>query len=193
MGPDLRLRRAGSARGRRKAPGGGYGWNEGWALRREDQGMMKNGTLRIALVIGMLAAGACTHPADPAADIRAIEAGEATWARSIPAGDVAAMQALLDEDYRGVAPDGSRTTKAEELEGLKSGPQHFVSNRLVEVHVRLYGDAAVAEGIEQWEKRDGEPRTGRWVWTDTWVRREGRWRIVASADIEVGLPPAPTP
>lgn len=145
----------------------------------------------LALAAALLATAGCSHPADPAADIRAIEEGEATWARSIPAGDVAAMQVLLDEDYHGLSPDGSRTTKAEELEGLKTGPQRFVSNRLVEVHVRLHGDAAVAEGIEQWEKKDGEPRTGRWIWTDTWIRRGAQWRILASADIEVGLPSTP--
>jgi hypothetical protein len=41
-------------------------------------------------------------------------------------------------------------------------------------------------------KRDGEPRSGRYAWSDTWVKRDGRWVIVAAADIEVPDPPAAT-
>ena len=31
------------------------------------------------------------------------------------------------------------------------------------------------------ERRSGEP--GRFAWTDTWLRRNGRWQIVAAEDL----------
>jgi len=39
----------------------------------------------------------------------------------------------------------------------------------------------VAQGNETWHKKSGE--TGRFVWTDTWLKRNGRWQIVAAEDL----------
>jgi hypothetical protein len=47
--------------------------------------------------------------------------------------------------------------------------------------VRFYGNTAVAQGSETWEKRNGE--RGRFVWTDTWIRRNGTWQILAAEDL----------
>lgn len=44
-------------------------------------------------------------------------------------------------------------------------------------------DVDCVRGSETWEKRTGE--RGRAVWTDTWVRRDGHWQLVASQDIVV--------
>jgi hypothetical protein len=54
--------------------------------------------------------------------------------------------------------------------------------------VRFYGDTAVAQGNESWVRRVREPRRGRFVWTDTWIRRNGRWQIVAAEDLIVAEP-----
>ncbi len=43
------------------------------------------------------------------------------------------------------------------------------------------GDTAVAQGSESWVRQTGE--RGRFVWTDTWILREGRWQIVAAEDL----------
>ena len=154
---------------------------------------MLHTTRALAALSIALALAACARAPDRAADEKAIADGEATWAASDASGDVAAVERLLADDYQGVAPDGSRTDKKSELEETGTGAQRFVSNQLVDVHVRFYGDVAVAQGSEHWVKREGEPKGGRYVWSDTWVRRDGRWVIVAAADIEVPDPPAATP
>ena len=63
----------------------------------------------------------------------------------------------------------------------RNAPKYFVSNRLNDVKVRFYGNTAIAQGSETWEKRSGE--RGRFVWTDTWLWRNGRWQIVAAEDL----------
>ena len=78
--------------------------------------------------------------------------------------------------------------RAAMLAGTRVSPPAFISNRIGPVTVRFYGDAAVAQGSETWERRSGEPRKGRFVWTDTWIRRDGVWKIVASEDL---IPPEP--
>jgi len=155
--------------------------------------MMLHPTRALAALSVALALAACARPPDRTADEKAIADGEAAWAAAIPAGDVAAVERLLADDYQGVAPDGSRTDKKSELEDTRTGSSRFVSNTIVDVRVRFFGDTAVAQGSEHWVKRAGEPRSGRYAWSDTWVLRDGRWVIVGAADIEVPDPPAATP
>ena len=72
----------------------------------------------------------------------------------------------------------------------REAPKYFVSNHANEIKVRFYGDAAVAQGDETWERRTGEPLRGRFVWTDTWLKRNGKWQIVAAEDLIAPEQPA---
>ena len=110
---------------------------------------------------------------------------EGQWAASSASGDTTALQRFLADDFLGVDPDGSMYNKEGAISETKTGPKTFVSNHTNEVNVRFYGDTAVAQGSESWERRSGQPRYGRYVWTDTWVRRDGNWQIVAAEDVEV--------
>jgi hypothetical protein len=58
----------------------------------------------------------------------------------------------------------------------------YVSNTIDKIEVKFYGETAIAYGDETWLKEDGS--TGRWVWTDIWVRRDGNWQIVAAQDVD---------
>jgi len=80
-----------------------------------------------------------------------------------------------------VDPKGNLYDKAKMISDTHEAPKFFISNRLNGVKVRFYGDTAIAQGSESWERRTGE--RGRFVWTDTWLRRHGRWQIVAAEDL----------
>ena len=67
---------------------------------------------------------------------------------------------------------------------IKNGPKWCSSNRLNDVKVRFYGNTAVAQGDESYIRRKDNAR-GRYVWTDTWVKRNGRWQVVAAQDAMV--------
>jgi hypothetical protein len=82
----------------------------------------------------------------------------------------------------GVDPDGSHYDKTTAISETRFGAKGYISNDLNEVKVRFYGDAAVAQGSESWVRRTGSPQRGRFVWTDTWIRRNGQWQIVAAED-----------
>ena len=64
----------------------------------------------------------------------------------------------------------------------------LLSNHLNEddVTIRLYGQTPVVNGSENW-KRKSDGKTRRWVWTDVFVKRAGKWQVVASHDLEVFL------
>ena len=99
--------------------------------------------------------------------------------------DVAANDRIIADDYLGTEPDGKRVHKADLIAELKSG-EALASNRLNEddVTIRFYGDTAIVNGSESWKlKKDG--KTGRYIWTDIFVKRNGKWQVVASQDLEV--------
>jgi ketosteroid isomerase-like protein len=106
---------------------------------------------------------------------------ERQWAESVATGDPSTVDRVLADDLLGVDPKGTLYDKPKMIADTRNAPQFFVSNRLNEVKVRFYGETAIAQGDESWERRTGE--RGRFVWTDTWIRRNGRWQIVAAEDL----------
>lgn len=113
---------------------------------------------------------------------------ERQWAESTASGDVSQVKQFVADDFVGVDPDGSFYDKAKAISETVEGPKEFVSNHLDDVKVRFYGDAAVAQGSESWVRRTGTPLRGRYVWTDTWIKRNGKWQVVAAEDLTVTQP-----
>lgn len=125
-----------------------------------------------------------------AEDERYIIDSERRWAESVATGDASVVERILADDFVGVDPKGRLYDKAKMVSDTRDGAKYFVSNHANEVKVRFYGDTAVAQGSETWERRSGDPLRGRWVWTDTWVRRNDKWQIVAAEDLTAPEQPA---
>ena len=123
----------------------------------------------------------CSVQKDRKETERYILDSERQWAESVATGDTSAIERILADDFVGVDPKGHLYTKRQMIDDTRNAPKYFVSNRLNDVKVRFYGTTAIAQGSETWEKRSGE--RGRFVWTDTWLRRNGRWQIVAAEDL----------
>ena len=139
-------------------------------------------TLRLALaMLGTLCLCNCSMQKDQKETERYILESERQWAESVATGDTSAIQRILAEDFIGVDPKGGLYNKQQMIAETRNAPKYFVSNRLNDVKVRFYGNTAIAQGSETWEKRSGE--RGRFVWTDTWLQRDGRWQIVAAEDL----------
>ncbi len=111
-----------------------------------------------------------------------IKQSEGEWAAASAKQDTAAVERILAEDFVGVDTQGNFFRKADELAAVGKNEGGYVEGKVGEVQVRFFGEAAVAQGSETWSKSDGEH--GRYVWTDTWIRRNGKWRIVASEDLK---------
>jgi ketosteroid isomerase-like protein len=141
-----------------------------------------NRTLPCALaVLGLLFLCDCSVEKDPKETERYFLDSERQWAESVATGDTSAIERILADDFIGVDPKGLLYTKQQMIDETRDAPKYFVSNRLNDVKVRFYGNTAIAQGSETWEKHSGE--RGRFVWTDTWLQRNGRWQIVAAEDL----------
>jgi ketosteroid isomerase-like protein len=136
---------------------------------------------RVLLAVLMI----CTFPAgaqptdDPSSSY--IRQAESDWAESVVTNDVKVLEGILADDFVGVDIDGSHYSKADAIKDYRTKPSEFASNHVNEVQIRFYGDAAVAQGSESWKKKDGTP--GTFFWTDTWIKRNGKWQVVAAEDL----------
>lgn len=138
----------------------------------------------VLIINGVSAAQAQDH----AAAERYIRESERQWAESVASGDSSVVARILADDFLGIDPEGRQYNKAKMVADTKMAPQYFASNHLNGVKVRFYGNTAVAQGNESWVRRKGEPKHGRFVWTDTWLLRNGQWQIVAAEDLTVAEP-----
>ena len=136
---------------------------------------------RVLPIVAMLFLCNCSAQTDQKETERYILESERQWAESVATGDTSGIERILADDFIGVDPQGRLYARQQMIDETRNAPKYFVSNRLNDVKVRFYGDTAIAQGSETWEKRSGE--RGRFVWTDTWIRRAGRWQIVAAEDL----------
>ena len=150
----------------------------------------------LALTLGV-AASAPAHPPqaaryDRAAAERYIRQASADWATSVATNDASVLKRILAEDFVWVL-DGRVIGKKQALTEAAAGPGPFLSNKLDYVHIRFFGDTAVAQGRETWRRSRGKVLHGSFIWTDTWVRRGGQWQVVASQDDVIPLDGAASP
>lgn len=141
------------------------------------------------LLIGAASAAASPFPqctsqgAHRPRDLRYICASEREWARSVANGDATVPTRILAEDYVGIGSSGRRLSKAEMVQQPSRTSKFVASEEVDEAHVRFFGNVAVSQGSESSRSNDG--RVSHIVWTDTWMKRKGRWQIVASQDMVV--------
>jgi hypothetical protein len=119
-----------------------------------------------------------------AAETYIVEA-ERGWALAVASGDATVVERIVAEDFVGVAPDGALYGRQQAIADTRTSAKQFVSNHLLACRVRFFGTTAIAQGEESWVRRSGDHRHGKFVWTDTWILRNGQWQVVAAEDVTV--------
>lgn len=110
---------------------------------------------------------------------------ERKWAEGVCV-DNGVVAGLLADDFQGTSTSGARFTKTDELRDEK-GPGARDCG-LDETRVRFFEDnLALVYGSEHaigMDKSQPDARVCQ-IWTDTWLRRGGKWQIIASQDVRV--------
>ena len=94
---------------------------------------------------------------------------------------------LLANDFQGTSTTGARYTKADELRD-ENGPHIAHGCGLDEARVRYFGDnLAIIYGREHATGKDPSRPNAKicQAWTDTWLKRNGKWQIIAAQDNRV--------
>ena len=122
------------------------------------------------------------------ADARALLRLEDEWAAALVRRDGATFRRLMDPRF--VYTEDDRLMGRDELiRDLVSGSDTVQSARNEDMQVHQFGATAVVTGWLVIQGRGaGGPFDNRYRFTDTWIRRGGRWQIVAAQDY---LKPAP--
>lgn len=102
-------------------------------------------------------------------------------------GDVSANERYLADTYIFTDPDGTVMDKTRMVADLKSGDLKFESSKVDDMKVQGFGNAAVVTyGTTDKGTYKGKDLSGRYRWTDVFVKRNGRWQIVATQGTRVG-------
>jgi len=103
----------------------------------------------------------------------------------------AGLEDFIADDFRGTFTSGQRFGKAEAVTTDPVKARLSRDCQLGEVEVRFFGDSvAIAYGAENRMRKDQDGNEAKrcQVWTDTWLKRNGRWQIVAAQDNVVACP-----
>ena len=100
--------------------------------------------------------------------------------------NLATLDRILADDFTFGTPDGLSMTKDQSLGYLESGAYAVTSMRYDTLKVRVYGSTAVTSGLST-EKSQfmGSDTSGQYLFTDTWIKRDGRWQCVATHSSKV--------
>jgi ketosteroid isomerase-like protein len=103
------------------------------------------------------------------------------WTKARIKGDSSYTRRLEAENCTVVWPDGSIVNKREDLKSM-SGDIVFAEFKIDDLQVRLYGDAGVVVGQGTIRAHEGKQNLlgGKFVWTDTFIKQDGAWKVVAS-------------
>lgn len=144
--------------------------------------MRRTRNLVIRAVMVIVCFGGATAQENAAEAVRKLERA---WLDAYEHHDAKAMDEIVADDFTITFPDGSMQTKAQIMTSLKSprpaaGPS--IKFHTEQVQARAYGDTVVLVGMVATEyRREGTTISEtKQRYTDTYVRRNGRWQVVAS-------------
>ena len=113
-----------------------------------------------------------------------LQAAEQAWLNAEKNHDAAAFEKLVSDDWIAITPDGKSQTKAERAAEIKTSD--VGSATLGDMKVRVFGFTAVVTGTDdEVTTKDGKKSSGHYVWTDVFVKRNGKWLAVASQTAQI--------
>lgn len=119
------------------------------------------------------------------AEIRRIEI---EWGDAFLQRDIAALDRIIDDEYILTDPLGQVRDKTESIDAIKSSDVRFESTESDNIKVAINGDTAVVTARSTFRGcYKGWNMTGRYQYTDVFVKRSGVWRAVVSHITPLGI------
>ena len=137
----------------------------------------------------LLSATLTVHAQQPKADSDAaisqtLQAMEQAWLNAEKNHDTTAFEKIAADDWIAITPDGSSQNKAERSAEIKAA--HTTSATMGDMKVRVFGDTAVVTGTDEEVTLEGGKKSSQhYVWTDVFVKRNGKWLAVASQTAQI--------
>ena len=143
--------------------------------------------LTIALPVWRVAAGDVAKTADE----QALLDLEYQWAKAYVSVNADQLASILSPDYIQTNTRARVTDREEEVADLRKGTFRYEKFETTEMKVQIYGEAAVVTGLiaaKGTDKASGKTIEGQMRMTDTFIRQNGKWLVVASQTTRVPEP-----
>jgi ketosteroid isomerase-like protein len=126
--------------------------------------------------------------------VLSLEGQNSGKAKELTARETEFSQVLLRSDWKALEQieadaliftnaDGSVTHKSDDETNLRSGNVKFDSIEMRDVNVQDFGDIAVVTGqLTERGRYKATDLSGLYRFTDVWVKRDGRWQLVAGQE-----------
>jgi ketosteroid isomerase-like protein len=109
---------------------------------------------------------------------------ERAWLNAEKNHDAAAFEKIVADDWIAITPEGKSQTKTERAAEIKSA--HTTDTTMGGMKVRVFGDTAVVTGTDdEVTMEGGKKSTYHYIWTDVFMKRNGKWLAVASQTAQV--------
>ncbi len=111
---------------------------------------------------------------------------ENNWTDAQKTKNVDKLRAILADDWVGLGWDGETSDKAKALADMKASGNSLDSMNIGAMSVRIFGNTAIVTGSDTEKSMEhGKDSSGKYIWTDVFVKRQGQWRAVASQSAKV--------
>jgi ketosteroid isomerase-like protein len=118
----------------------------------------------------------------------ALRDSENRWEAAVAKHDVATVQSMVANDFVGVSSKGKFVNKSGLLSEFKGDKDTYTSGVNEKLNVKAFGpNIAVVTGRarEKGTSKDGKTFDRAFLFTDTWMERNGQWQCIASQAMEL--------
>jgi hypothetical protein len=121
------------------------------------------------------------------ADVAELRRLEKVWNEAHLSGDAGVLDRLWGDDLVVTVPNMPLMDKGESLQFVRSGKMKFQTYKTSDLRIRVYRDSAVVTGQLERTRSDNRGEfEDDWRFTKVYVRRGGRWLVVAWHGSHVG-------
>jgi ketosteroid isomerase-like protein len=121
-------------------------------------------------------------------DVAVLVQMERQWNEALRTKNAAWFEENLAADVTDInSGNGALSTKSDDIAAIKTDTTAYETLELSDLKVRVEGNAAVVTGVNHLKGRDGQGGTFdvRLSFTDTYIKRNGRWLVWASQHTRV--------
>ena len=106
---------------------------------------------------------------------------ENDWVDAVKNRNADKLSDVLADGWVGLEWDGKTMDKAKMLADLKSPGNSLENIEMGHMRVRFFGNTAVVTGSDtEKSMENGKDTSGKYIWTDVFVKQNGKWRAVSS-------------
>jgi ketosteroid isomerase-like protein len=146
------------------------------------------GVLLVSVLLAGMTSGVAT--AIEPSDVQLLLTKEKAWAKAPVDGDADRMASFMADEYLELvwepatpttAAHWTATTKETWVQRVRHHTEVYSAVELRNLTVHLQGSMAVVTGeYSQVATNDGKDNTSSGIYTNTWVKRKGRWLVIQS-------------